>query len=79
MKFTLGRLSVALHVQGQVIRATEAPITVAALERLGPGVLAVVTGQLVGPREPPFAALPGALVWLFTWKKKKQIGSIQNC
>lgn len=63
----VGRLSVALHMQSQVIRAAEAAITVTALERFGSGVLAVVAGQFVGTGEPPFAALPGALVRFFSW------------
>lgn len=66
----IGRLSVALHMQCQVIRTAEAAITVTALEGFGSGVLAVVAGEFVGTCEPPFAALPGALVWFFSWNKK---------
>ena len=55
-----------LHVQGQVVGAREAAVAHPALERLGPGVLPVVAGQLVRAREPPVTALPGALVRLFT-------------
>jgi len=62
---------VALHVQRQVIGPREAAIAVAALERLGTCVLAVVAGQLVAPRKPPFTALPGALVRLFTCNGKE--------
>jgi len=57
---------VTLHVERQVIGPREAAIAVAALERLGTCVLAVVAGQLVAPRKPPFAAVPGALVRLLT-------------
>lgn len=52
---------VPLHVQGQVVRAREAAVAHPALERLGARVLPVVAGQLVGSREPPVAAVPGAL------------------
>lgn len=38
---------VSLHVQRQVVGAREAAVAHAALERLGPGVFAVVAGQLV--------------------------------
>lgn len=38
---------VALHVQSQVVRAGEASAAGYALERLRPGVLPVVSGQLV--------------------------------
>ena len=60
---------VPLHVQGQVVRAGEAAVAHAALEGLGPRVLAVVPGQLVRAREPPVAAFPGALVRLLTCAK----------
>lgn len=60
----------SLHVQRQVIRAAEAPFAMVALERLGPCVFAIVTGQLVRPRKPPLASLPGALVRLLSWKKE---------
>ena len=43
------------------------PVTVVALEGLGSGVFAVVSGQLVAPGEAPLAAVPGALVGLFPW------------
>ena len=51
-------LHVSLHVQGQVIRAGKTALAVAALERFDPSVLPMVPGQLVRPRETPFAALP---------------------
>ena len=57
---------VPLHVQRQVVGAREAAVAHAALEGLGPGVLAVVAGQLIRAREPPVAAFPGAFVWLLT-------------
>ena len=41
------RLDVSLHVEGEVIAAREAAVAVPALERLRPGVLAVVARQLV--------------------------------
>ena len=55
-----------LHVQGEVVRPGEAPVAVLALEGLEAGVLAVVPRQLVGPREPPLAAVPRATVRLLT-------------
>lgn len=61
-----GRSLVPLEVQGQVVRPGEAPITVGALEGLGARVFSVVSRQLVRPREPPLAAVPGAPVRLFT-------------
>lgn len=66
----VGRLSMSLHMQSQVIRATEATFAMGALERLGPCMLAIVTGQFVGPRKPPLASLPGAFVWFLSWKQK---------
>ena len=57
---------VPLHVQRQVVGAREAAVAHAALEGLGPGVLAVVAGQLIRAREPPVAAFPGAFVRLLT-------------
>lgn len=60
----LGSVLVPLHVQGQMIGAGKAAVAHPALERLGPCVLSVVTGQLVRAREPPVAAFPGALVRL---------------
>lgn len=65
----VGRLSMSLHMQSQVIRTTEATFAVGAFERLGPCMLAIVTGQLVGPRKPPLASLPGAFVRLLSWKQ----------
>jgi len=49
-----------------VVRAGKASVAVTALEGLGPRVLPVVSGQLVGAREPPLAALPGTPVRLLT-------------
>lgn len=62
---------VALHVQRQVVGAGEAAVAHPALERLGARVLPVVAGQLVRPREPPVAALPGALVGLLACDKEE--------
>lgn len=59
----------ALGVQRQVVGAREAALAVAAAERLGAGVLAVVPRQLVRPGEAPLAALPGALVRLLAWNQ----------
>ena len=55
----------SLHVEGQVVAPTEAPIAVRTLERLLARVFPVVTRQLVAAREPPRATFPRALVGLF--------------
>lgn len=65
---------VSLHVQRQVVGAGEAAVAHPALERLGTRVLPVVAGQLVRPRKPPVAALPGALVGLLTCKEETREG-----
>lgn len=57
---------VALHVQSQVVGAREAAAAGHALEGFGPGVFAVVPGQLVRPGEAPVAVLPRATVRLLT-------------
>ena len=53
-------------MQGPVVRSGEAAIAVRTLEGFHPGVFPVVPRQLVGAGELPRAAVPGALVWLFT-------------
>ncbi len=53
-----------LHVQTQVVTASERALAQLTLERALSGVLPVVTGQFVGARELPAAALPGAVVRL---------------
>ena len=55
---------VALHVQREMVRAREGPLTEPALERPVAGVLAVVASQLVRASELPAAAFPAALVRL---------------
>ena len=59
-----------LHVQGEVVRPGEAPVAVLALEGLEASVLAVVPCQLVGPCEPPLAAVPRATVRLLTCRER---------
>lgn len=49
---------VPLHVQGQVVRPGETPVTVAAFKWLCTGVLPEVSGQLVASRKAPLAAFP---------------------
>ncbi len=49
-----------------MVRPGEAAVALDALERLDAGVLAEVSGQLVGAGEAPLAALPGAAVGLLT-------------
>lgn len=53
----------SLQVQGQMVGASECPLTVWTLERLHPGVLAHVPGELIGASKLPVTALPVALVW----------------
>jgi len=53
-----------LHVQREMVRAREGPLTQPALERPVPGVLAVVASQLVRAGELPAATFPAALVRL---------------
>lgn len=57
---------VALHVQRQVIGASEGALADVAFERFGTRVLPVVTGQFVGPGKPPLTFRPMALVWLLS-------------
>lgn len=57
---------VPLHVQGEVVGSGERARTHGTLEGLGAGVFPVVARQLVGPREAPVAAVPGAAVRLLT-------------
>jgi len=64
-------LLMSLHVEGQVVRAGEAPVAMGALERLQSGVLPMVTGQLVRSGEAPLAALPGATVGFFACKESQ--------
>jgi hypothetical protein len=62
-------LSVSLvpfEMEGEMVGAGEAPITVGAFEGFGSGVLPVVAGQLVGARKPPLTASPGTSVRLLT-------------
>lgn len=58
----------ALLVEGQVVRAGEAAVAVAALEGLDSGVLAVVARQFVRASELPRAAFPRAQVGLLTYR-----------
>lgn len=61
----------SLHVQGQVVRAGECPLTEMALEGSVSRVFPVVAGKLVGAGELPAASLPGTVVWLLTCKARK--------
>jgi len=49
---------VSLEVEGEVVGAGECAAARPTAERLVAGVLAVVTTQLVGAREPPLTAVP---------------------
>ena len=55
-------------MEREVVRAREAALTVGTLERLHPGVFAVMACELVRTCELPRAAFPCAAVWLFTWQ-----------
>ena len=57
-------LLMSFEVEGEVVGARKAAVTMPALERLGPRVLAVVAGELVAAREAPLAPLPRATVRL---------------
>lgn len=61
-----GTLHVPLHVQSQVVRAGEGALAQVALEGPVSGVLPEVARELVGAGELPAAALPVAVVRLFT-------------
>ena len=45
-------------VEGEVVASREPAAAAGALKRLGPGVLPVVAGELVGAGEAPLAPLP---------------------
>ena len=62
------------HVQCQVVGPRKTAVTVTTLERLGARVFPVVPGQLVTPREPPLAAVPGTLVGLLTFGGERKEG-----
>lgn len=62
---------VPLHVQGQVVRAGECPLTEVALEGPVSCVFPVVTGQLIRAGELPAASLPGTVVRLLTCRPRK--------
>lgn len=53
-------------MKGKVIGASESSVAVRTLERFNAGVLAVMTREFIGSSKLPVAALPCALVWLFT-------------
>ena len=53
-----GDVVVSLEVEGEVVGAGEGAAARPTAERLVAGVLAVVTTQLVGAREPPLTAVP---------------------
>lgn len=74
MYFHMASGSVASHMQRQVVGAAEAARAQLAAERLDARVLPVVAGQLIGARESPDAALPGAYVRLLTceWEEHKR-------
>ena len=55
----------SLHVEGQVVAPTEAPVTMRALERFLSRVFPVVTRKLVTARKPPRATFPCTFIRLF--------------
>lgn len=67
------------HVQSQVVRPGERPVAEVALEGPVAGVLAIVTGELVGAGELPAAAFPVAVVGLFTcWRNQRERDSARH-
>lgn len=62
-------------MQGQVVGAGEAAVTVRAAEGLDARVLPEVPGQLVRASKLPGAALPGALVGLLSCRGNRRKGS----
>lgn len=56
------------HVQGEVVGAGEGALADGTLERFRAGVLAVVAGELVRPRESPLALRPLTCVRLFSYE-----------
>lgn len=71
---------VALHVQGQMIRAREAAAAGQALEGFGAGVFPVVSGELIRSGEAPVAVLPCAAVRLLPCKTDEDggVSDVQN-
>jgi hypothetical protein len=63
---------VSLHVEGEVVRTGEGPVTEATVEWSISRVLPVVPRQLVWPCELPAATLPIALVRLLSCKSMKK-------
>lgn len=61
---------VAAAVQGEVVRPGEGAVAFGAAEGFDSGVLAKVSGQLVGAGEAPGAAFPGTVVGLLSWKRR---------
>lgn len=55
-----------LHVQGQVVRPGETPVTVRAFKRLGTSMLSEVSGQLITSCKTPLTTFPRASVRLFS-------------
>ena len=63
-----GSGGVPADVQGEVVGAGEGSRALAARERADSGVLAIVSSQLVRPREPPPATRPLTRVRLLAYK-----------
>lgn len=61
---------VTAAVQGEVVRPGEGAVAFGAAEGFDSGVLAKVSGQLVGAGEAPGAAFPGTVVGLLSWKRR---------
>lgn len=57
-------------MQGEVVRPGEGAVAFGAAEGFDSGVLAKVSGQLVGAGEAPGAAFPGTVVGLLSWKRR---------
>lgn len=60
----------SLHVQRQVVRPGEGPLTQVTLERPVSSVLPEVTCELIGTSELPTATLPAAVVGFLSCQHK---------
>lgn len=70
--YTKTSSSMPLHVQRQVVRSAEGPLTQITAERFLSRVLPVMPRQFVRAREFPRTTIPGTLIRFFTCTKKKQ-------
>lgn len=55
----------AFHVERQMIRSGESPVTELAFERFGARVFPKMPGKLIRASKPPFTAFPGTFIRFF--------------